>query len=142
VSSIRPAQPQAVFNRPAISTQEIVRVQSGDSLWKLAQQNLGRGNRWPEILAANPRISDPNQIRAGARLNLPATASPLVSRSAKIGAVSLIKVRKGDTLWALATSNLGRSSRWPCLAAANPSLSDPNRIYENQELVVPTACRP
>jgi nucleoid-associated protein YgaU len=63
-----------------------------------------------------------------------------VSRSAKNNAATTIQIRKGDTLWTLAKSNLGRSSYWPCLAAANPSVSDPNRIYEGQNLVLPSAC--
>jgi len=120
-----------------------VSVRAGDSLWKLAQQNLGSGNRWPELLAANPRIADPNQIRAGTQLNLPdVAASGLANRNAKTNGAATIKIRKGDSLWTLAKSNLGRSSAWPCLAAANPSISDPNRIYENQELIVPAACSP
>ncbi len=151
VAPVRPAAP-AVAVQPAqptrassavIATQLTISVRPGDSLWKLAQQNLGRGNRWRELLALNPSIANPNQIRAGARLNLPNIAvSPVVSLGAKTKAVTTIKVRKGDTLWALAKSNLGRSSAWPCLATANPSLTNPNRIYQNQELVIPASCRP
>ncbi|MGC2670549.1 MAG: LysM peptidoglycan-binding domain-containing protein [Candidatus Acidiferrum sp.] len=147
VASVAPTQPQLAPGSSAISNQKIVRVQSGDSLWRLAQQNLGRGNRWPELLAANRRIANPNRIRAGARLYLPATlAIPPATRNAASSTVgrsaSTVKVRKGDTLWSLARSTLGRSSYWPCLASANPSISDPNRIYENQDLLIPTGCSP
>jgi LysM repeat protein len=143
--SIRPAQPQPVANSASVvtrvATQKTVSVQRGDSLWKLALQNLGRGNRWPELLAVNPNIANPNQIRAGAELLIPSVAgAPTSARSAANAAATSIKVRKGDTLWNLAKANLGRSSAWPCLAAANPSLSDPNRIYEGQNLILPTAC--
>ena len=144
---LTPTQPQLAPGSSAISNQKIVRVQPGDSLWRLAQQNLGRGNRWPELLAANRRIANPNRIRAGARLYLPATlAIPPATRNAASSTVgrsaSTVKVRKGDTLWSLARSTLGRSSYWPCLASANPSISDPNRIYENQDLLIPTGCSP
>ena len=116
-------------------------VQPGDSLWKLAQQNLGRGNRYPELLAVNPSVVNPNQIRTGAQLNLPVVVATLhPTRNASDTTAPTIKVRKGDTLWNLAKSNLGRSSAWPCLAAANPSISDPNRIYEGQNLILPPAC--
>jgi len=147
VSSIRPAQPQPAANSAKVVTQvatpKTVSVQRGDSLWKLALQNLGRGNRWPELLAVNPSIANPNQIRVGAELRLPtASATPASAHSATSGAASAIKVRKGDTLWNLANANLGRSSAWPCLAAANPSISDPNRIYDGQNLILPTACSP
>jgi nucleoid-associated protein YgaU len=144
--SSRPATPNILIQpkRPlpsaAMATPHTISVQPGDSLWKLAQQNLGRGNRWPQLLASNPWIADPNQIRAGAHLNLPAVAATAVS-SHGANAAATIKVRKGDTLWTLAKSGLGRFSAWPCLAAANPSLVDPNRIYRGQLLVVPSACR-
>jgi LysM repeat protein len=143
IATVRPVQPQPTPSSVAIATRKTVSVQRGDSLWKLAQQNLGSGNRWTELLAANPRIADPNQIRAGARLTLPDIAAlGRADRNAKTNAATTIKVRKGDSLWSLGKSNLGRSSAWPCLAAANPSISDPNRIYENQELIVPAACTP
>jgi nucleoid-associated protein YgaU len=142
IETARPIQPKRPLPYTAIATQKTVSVQRGDSLWKLAKQNLGRGNRWPELLAVNPRIVDPNQIRAGAQLNLPVVAFPVVSRSAKTNAASLVKVRKGDTLWTIAKSNLGRSLAWPCLAQANPVILDPNRIYENEELSIPLGCKP
>lgn len=138
--SIGPAEPKQGFSA-AIATQAFVKVLPGDSLWKLAQQNLGGGNRWRELLAVNPGIADPNQIRAGAQLILPAASSPEATRSRGTGAGTVVTVRKGDTLWSLAKSSLGRSSAWPCLAAANPSLADPNRIYQGQLLVVSFACR-
>jgi LysM repeat protein len=143
IATVRPVRPQPTPGSVAIAARKTVSVQRGDSLWKLAQQILGSGNRWPELLAANPRIADPNQIRAGTQLNLPdVAASGLANRNAKTNAATTIKVRKGDSLWTLGKSNLGRSSAWPCLAAANPSISDPNRIYENQELIVPATCTP
>ena len=138
VTPVRPVAPAGTAAAP-----HTVSVKPGDSLWKLAQQNLGRGNRWRELLAANPSVANPDRIRAGAQLNLPNIArSPVVSLSAKTHDSTTIQVRKGDTLWGLAKSHLGRSSAWPCLAVANPSLSDPNRIYENQELLVPVSCAP
>jgi nucleoid-associated protein YgaU len=143
-ATVRPSKPQRAPSPATTATQKTVSVQSGDSLWKLAQENLGRGQRWSELLAANPNIVNPNQIGAGTQLHLPSAvlATPNSARHVKNSAASTIRVRKGDTLWALARTNLGRSSAWPCLAAANPSVSDPNRIYENQELLVPTACMP
>jgi LysM repeat protein len=144
VSTIRPVAPPVVA-APAqpVVTQHTVSVRRGDSLWKLAQQNLGRGSRWPELVAVNPSIVDPNQIRAGVRVNLPNPAvSPVLTLGSKTNADARIKVRKGDTLWTLAKAKLGRSTAWTCLAAANLSISDPNRIYENQELLVPVSCQP
>jgi nucleoid-associated protein YgaU len=140
-ATVQPVQPKRVTPTAPVTTQHTISVRTGDSLWKLAQQNLGRGNRWHELLAVNPGIANPNQIRAGAQLQLPnAAVSAVVSLGTKTNAVTTIKVRKGDTLWALAKSNLGRSSAWHCLAAGNPSLSDPNRIYEGQTLLLSSGC--
>jgi LysM repeat protein len=142
--TVRTSKPQSALSPARAVLQKTVRIQPGDSLWKLAEENLGRGQRWPELLAANPNIVNPNQIGAGAQLNLPSAvaATPNAARHDRTGAASTIRVRKGDTLWALARTNLGRASAWPCLADANPSISNPHRIYENQELIVPTACAP
>lgn len=50
-------------------------VQSGDSLWKIAQKYLGNGNRWNEIYTYNNNKSiiggNPNLIRAGQVLSIP-----------------------------------------------------------------------
>jgi nucleoid-associated protein YgaU len=138
--SIRPATAQPVTK---VATKKTVRAQRGDSLWKVARENLGAGNRWPELLSVNPTIADPNQILFGAQLNIPVVAATSASRrKASSSGGRTITVHRGDTLWNLAKANLGRSAYWPCLAAANPSIAEPNRIFENQELIVPSACTP
>ena len=49
-------------------------VKSGDSLWKIAQKNLGDGSRWQEIYNMNQGVigSDPNLIYPGQVYNMPA----------------------------------------------------------------------
>jgi len=141
VETVRPEQPAHSSPATPIASAKFVNVQPGDSLWKLAQQNLGSGRLWPNLVAVNPWIADPNQIRAGARVVLPAvTAAPRTTRSTTDSSTHIVKVRKGDTLWALAKANLGRSSAWPCVAAANPAVANPDRIFEGQELLLPTSC--
>jgi nucleoid-associated protein YgaU len=140
VPTVRTLKPRPALSPATTATRKTVRIQPGDSLWKLAQQKLGRGSRWPELVDVNPGIADPNKISIGAALNLPAAATAASPRHAT--AASTIKVRKGDTLWSLAKSNLGLASAWPCLAAANPTVANPNRIYESQELTVPRTCKP
>jgi len=48
-------------------------VQAGDSLWKIAADNLGNGTLYPKIIAANPgRLKDEKSvIHPGDVLNLP-----------------------------------------------------------------------
>lgn len=45
-------------------------VKKGDSLWRIAQKQLGKGNRYKEIAALNG-LSDPNKIRVGQILKIP-----------------------------------------------------------------------
>jgi LysM repeat protein len=47
-------------------------VKPGDTLGKIAQAALGSSARWRELMAANPALTDPNKIRPGMTLNLPA----------------------------------------------------------------------
>ncbi len=50
------------------------RVRRGDTLWSIARVSLGRGARYREIVALNPRsLRDANLIRRGQRLRLPST---------------------------------------------------------------------
>lgn len=46
-------------------------VQEDDSLWSIAQQQLGNGNRYKEIARLN-RIKDVDSVAVGSRLKLPA----------------------------------------------------------------------
>jgi prophage DNA circulation protein len=65
-SASLPAQTQA-----DVQSSEIVRVEHGDSLWKLAKEHLGSGARWRELAEMNPEISDPGFIRAGDIIRMP-----------------------------------------------------------------------
>ncbi|HEV8074437.1 MAG TPA: LysM peptidoglycan-binding domain-containing protein [Candidatus Acidoferrum sp.] len=111
-----------------------IRIQPGDSLWKLARRHLGSGSRWNELLAANPAISDPNRIQPGAMLVFPATE--LRSRVQP----SSITIHSGDSLWKIAASQLGSGAAWPCIAQANPQLRDANRLRPGQILILPASC--
>lgn len=47
-------------------------VQSGDTLWAIAEANYGNGNEFSRIVRANPnQISDPNLIFPGQVLKIP-----------------------------------------------------------------------
>ena len=54
-----------------VSTREYI-VKPGDTLSKIAQQELGGGHRWKYLHAINKgRISDPNKLRPGQKLIIP-----------------------------------------------------------------------
>jgi nucleoid-associated protein YgaU len=47
-------------------------VAEGDTLWSISRRFLGSGTRWKLIVAVNPGLEDPRQLRAGMQLILPA----------------------------------------------------------------------
>jgi nucleoid-associated protein YgaU len=113
-----------------------VMVKAGDSWWKLSREFLGRGTRWRELLALNPGQPDPNFLAAGSEILVPATGDSLSKPPDK-----LLKVQEGDTLWGIAHARYGSGAAWTCLAGANAQLSDPNRIFPGQELLLPRSCK-
>jgi nucleoid-associated protein YgaU len=128
---IAPALPIA----PVVDNTTPVRVRLGDSLWKLARRLLGNGNRWAELLAGNPGISNPNHIVPGTVLTVPASAT----RHEALPANS-VAVTPGDSLWKLAAFYLGNGKSWTCIAKANPQVEDANRIFPGENLVIPDSC--
>lgn len=47
-------------------------VQSGETLWQIAQQECGDGDRYPEIYAANrDQLQSPDHILPGQKLRIP-----------------------------------------------------------------------
>ena len=61
------------------------------------------------------------------------------ARESKTGAASArtYTVAKGDTLWHIAKKFYGDGSLCRRLAAANPSIKNPDLIYPGQQLVIP-----
>ncbi|HEY6269493.1 MAG TPA: LysM peptidoglycan-binding domain-containing protein [Candidatus Acidoferrum sp.] len=137
VIRVAPVQPTApARTAPAGPAKlNVITVQSGDSLWRLAQQNLGEGLRWHDLLAANPAIVDPDHIVAGSHIFLPSIAS-------RFRTATSIIVQKGNTLSEIARTHFGRASYWACIAHANPAVHDANLIYEGQSLLLPASCKP
>lgn len=94
-------------------------VKAGETLSGIAAE---RGVSLNALLAANPRIINPNVIRAGQVLNLPAREDP-----------GTYVVKAGDTLSAIG-AKLGVS--WQAIAQAN-NLRDPDLIRPEQQLTIP-----
>ena len=134
---VLPAPPPARIATPiSISGKlTIVTVKPGDSLWKFAASRLGNGRRWQELLALNPGLRDPDFIRAGTQIVLPASVAPP-------RAPTKYTVRHGDTLWTIAQTHIGHGAFWSCIAHANPDLRDADLIHEGQVLLLPSSCLP
>ena len=71
-----PAEPAAATAAAATATivPAAYTVQPGQSLWSIAVDKLGNGNRYLEILSLNPQLRhDPGRIIPGQELKLPAS---------------------------------------------------------------------
>jgi nucleoid-associated protein YgaU len=121
-----------------IATLQRKQVRTGESWWRLAQQYLGDGARWPELMRVNPGASrNPNRLLAGAFVFVPQPA-----RAGTGPPGPKIVVRTGDTLWSLAREHLGCGQAWPRLAAANPEVTNFHQLQIGAILQLPGAAAP
>ncbi|MBB1517244.1 LysM peptidoglycan-binding domain-containing protein [Tessaracoccus sp. MC1679] len=105
-------------------------VQPGDGLWGVAEQELGEGGRWRELVALNPGLTESTRLEAGTRLVLPEEAA-------------VVAVEEGDTLWSIAADELGDPERWPEIHRLNQQrITDPDQIDTGWVLSVPVAAEP
>ncbi|WP_214366861.1 LysM peptidoglycan-binding domain-containing protein [Pseudonocardia sp. H11422] len=107
-------------------------VQAGDTLSKIAQEQLGDATRWPEIFALNRNIiRHPDRIFPGQTLILP--TGPAVQPQLRF-----YVVQPGDTLSEIARQHLGAADRWPEIFALNGDvLTNPDVIVVGQVLQLP-----
>lgn len=62
---------QKVESEVQVSTRDYV-IQKNDSLWKIAQKEMGNGNRWKYLYELNKSvIKDPNKLKAGVTIIIP-----------------------------------------------------------------------
>lgn len=87
-------------------------VKNGESLWKIAANQLGNGYLWTEIAKINGiEISQASRIESGDVLVLPAVAGTSTNDSIDIKPQTYTVV-KGDTLWSIAASLYGDGFQW------------------------------
>ena len=104
---------------------------AGDNLFDIAARELGDPQRWREIFDLNrDQIDDPALIFAGQVLRLPPAVPP---------AARLFVVRRGDTLWDIAASELGDATRWSEIVLLNrDKIDDPRLIHPGDLLTLPS----
>jgi LysM repeat protein len=138
VNSSPPQASMAAVGRSAEPHE--VKVAKGDTLWSLAERNLGSGERWREIAELNAgrrmvdgqAFSHAGTIRPGWRLLVPVDQVPVVA------GVANVQVESGDTLWGIAEEEYGEGQRWPRVYAANrDQITDPDVIHPGQVLDLP-----
>jgi nucleoid-associated protein YgaU len=130
LSEIQPMEPVR-HEHQSVTT---ATVQPGDTLWHIAQQQLGSGYRWKDIAAANPRLKHSTKILVGEQLRLPfpESFSDLRRRTHR--------VNSGDSLWKLARAAFGNGTAWLCLAKANPEIQNPDLLLPGQKVQIPEHC--
>ncbi len=136
-SRTQPTQTQAQTLRRAEAGQESwgrrYTVVEGDTLWRIAQRELGDGGRWREILNANTDvIPGDGGVTVGMQIRLPGRATASASGQttqtqspprATSGTRSYT-VREGDTLSRIASRELGTVSRMQEILDLNRGVLD------------------
>jgi len=107
-------------------------VTRGDTLRKIAREQLGDESRWAEIFLANrTTIRNPNLIFVGQVLTLP--SGPRRNPQPRVYVVA-----RGDTLTGIAADQLGDASRWSEIFEINRSLiTNPDVIVPGMALILP-----
>lgn len=152
----QPVAPSAAAELAASSPTSTVPyvVRRGDNLWSVAGSQLGDSTRWTEIWQLNQGrpepggriLDDPRLLLPGWTIELPAPAQtpPELSPSeeaqtpAPAPPTSSYQVLGGDSLWTIAGSKLGDSSRWTEIWTLNQGRSEPNgHTFSNPQFLLP-----
>jgi nucleoid-associated protein YgaU len=122
-------------------------VRPGDSLWEIAETQLGDPMRWGEIWELNrgrleaAGATNPNVLHVGWVLEIPVAAA---TEREPAGAYT---VQPGDTLWSIASDELGDPHRFVEIADLNlgrsqpdgAALTDPDLIRPGWQVRLPGA---
>lgn len=134
---------RSVSSNQKISPKEVVTIERGDSLWKIAKKYYGDGNLYIQIAKDNGLRRDA-RLEIGQRLLLkqPTKLDSKIAVS-KIQEISPIlgekyTVVKGDNLAKIALRAYGDSYAWTKIWEANKNtISKPSLIYSGNVLVIP-----
>jgi nucleoid-associated protein YgaU len=88
-------------------------IKSGDTLEAIARTELGSGQKWTAIVAANPGLN-PKQLKVGQKIRIPdaggAAAAPATETMKSADTGNTYTVQKGDTLFGIARKVYGSGS--------------------------------
>ncbi|MFI9326752.1 BTAD domain-containing putative transcriptional regulator [Kitasatospora sp. NPDC052868] len=163
-----PAVAPAADQQPAYTVRD---SRPADSLWSIAERQLGSGERWVEIAKLNDgRVMDGSGVRfdadrpiqPGWELLMPGDAkvdaapapapapAPVPQSGTSAGGHTTVTVGAGDSLSAIAQRELGDAEAWPQLFEANrgaaapdgETLTDPDVVVPGMVLTLPGAAAP
>jgi nucleoid-associated protein YgaU len=126
-------------------------VRDGDSLWLIADAELGDPLRWREIAEVNPGVN-PDRLLPGTLLRIPTGparalglnhAAAVAAPAAPAGAAVHV-IQSGDSLSAIARIHYGDPARWRPIFNANRAAigGDPDRLRVGTRLVIPPLVPP
>ena len=156
VAAPLPEDPEAAVDvAPPVGTRAEDRVQAvqteterytvkrGDSLWKIAEERLGDGTRYVELVALNEAVLDgrPDFLLPGTVLKVP---------SADDSSDGSYVVQPGDTLSEISEDRLGDADAYPSIFQASRGtvqangahLTDPDLILPGWKLTIPRQPEP
>lgn len=111
---------------------QTIEVKKGDTLWGIAEKYLGSGSRYREIMSLNSLTSV--TIHPGLVLSIPGTNASANEAAKK---TKTYTVKKGDTLWDIATNHLKNGSRYVEIMTLSKITS--TTIHVGQSLTLPAA---
>lgn len=112
-------------------------VKSGDSLWSIAEQFLGDGEKYHQIAELNyGNVQDDGQaltkdhfLATGWTLQVPVTSQAASSTT--------YTVQTGDSLSGIAQEKLGDEADYTRILEANPSITTPDLIHPGDSITIP-----
>ncbi|MER6789872.1 hypothetical protein ABT330_35615 [Streptomyces sp. NPDC000658] len=158
--------PSSTASTPTSHTSYTVReMRPAESLWGIAEQELGDGERWREIASLNEgRLMSDGEVfhansflQPGWQLRMPEATAMADDVRTQLGhaptasagnSEHAVTARSGDYLSKIAQEELGDGDKWPELFNASqgkpqphglPQITDPDVIYAGQQITVPGA---
>lgn len=134
----------------------VITVKPGDTAWDLAAKHLGSGSQWREIVKANDgkiqpdggslRVGEDPYLEPGWELTIPGVPATDQAPQDVEQQYEMVTVERGQSLSSIADKHLGDGDRWPEIAEASASitqpgghhLEDPDQIDIGWSLRVPT----
>jgi len=116
-------------------------VETGDSLWSIAEKIYGSGYNWVDLVSAN-KLQNPSVLYVGTKLIVPdVKAKTLTVQDNPVQANNPITgnsytLVKGDYLWDIAVRAYGDGYKWTEIAKAN-NLTNPSLIFSGNVLKLP-----